>query len=411
MDLQREEGRSSKLPRNVWIVTTTSFLTDVSSDMLLSLLPLFLFNVLGVTTSLIGLIEGLAESTDSLLKVFSGWISDRLGKRKTLAVLGYGLSSLAKPFFYLTTTWLGVMAVRFVDRVGKGLRTAPRDALVADSVDERRRGLAFGLHRAGDTAGAMIGIGLALVVILTAGGAERLTRPGFQMVVLLSVIPAVMAVLVLSLGARETSIIPGERKAPRLTLRGFDRRFRWFLLIIVFFTLGNSSDAFLIIRAQTAGLDVGGVLGMMITFNITYALVSVPAGVFSDRVGRKSVLIGGWLLYALVYVGFAYAESSWQAWALMALYGAYYGLTEGVAKAFVADLVPAERRGTAFGLFNAAVGVMVFPASVMAGLLWQGAGSWQGFGQSAPFLFGAMLSILATLMLIMIPGERAYASD
>ncbi|MGD8813628.1 MAG: MFS transporter [Anaerolineales bacterium] len=404
-DSQKQDKRSTRLPRNVWIVTATSFLTDVSSEMLLSLLPLFLFNVLGVTTTLIGLIEGVAESTASLLKVFSGWISDRLGKRKALAVLGYGLSSLAKPFLYLTTTWMGVMSVRFVDRVGKGLRTAPRDALVADSVDEKQHGLAFGLHRAGDTAGAVIGIGLALVVILIAGGAERLTRSGFQMVVLLSVIPAVMAVLVLALGARETTIISGERKAPRLTMSGFDRRFRWFLLIIVIFTLGNSSDAFLIIRAQTTGLDVGGVLGMMITFNLTYALIAAPAGALSDRVGRKRVLIGGWLLYALVYVGFAHAGSGWQAWALMAVYGVYYGLTEGVAKAFVADLVPAERRGTAFGLFNAAVGVMVFPASAIAGLLWQGVGDWSGFGQSAPFLFGAILSLLATLMLTVLPGE------
>ncbi|HEY70543.1 MAG TPA: MFS transporter [Anaerolineae bacterium] len=403
---RKADTRSSRLPRNVWIVTLTSFLTDVSSEMLLSLLPLFLFNVLGITTSLIGLIEGVAETTASLLKVFSGWISDRMGRRKALAVMGYTLSSVVKPFLYVTTTWFGVMAVRFADRVGKGLRTAPRDALVADSVDEHQRGLAFGLHRAGDTAGAMIGIGLALVLILIAGGAERLTRASFQLVVLLSVIPAVAAVLVLALGARETAVAPDEGRAPRLTLAGFDHRFRWFLLILVFFTLGNSSDAFLIIRAQTTGLNVGGVLGMMITFNLTYALVSTPAGLLSDKVGRKRVLIGGWLLYALVYLGFAGAGSGWQAWSLMAVYGVYYGLTEGVAKAFVADLVPVERRGTAFGLFNAAVGVMVFPASLIAGVLWQGVGDWTGFGQSAPFLFGAALSLLATLMLIMLPGER-----
>ncbi len=399
--------RSSRLPRNVWIVTVTSFLTDVSSEMLLSLLPLFLYNVLGVTTSLIGLIEGVAETTASLLKAFSGWISDRLGRRKALAVLGYALSSVAKPFLYITTTWVGVMGVRFADRVGKGLRTAPRDALVADSVDERQRGLAFGLHRAGDTAGAVIGIGLALVLILIAGGAERLTRASFQLVVLLSVIPAVTAVLVLALGAHETAVAPGEDKVLRLTLAGFDRRFRWFLLILILFTLGNSSDAFLIIRAQTTGLNVGGVLGMMITFNLAYAIVSIPAGLLSDKVGRKRVLIGGWLLYALVYLGFAGAGSGWHAWALMAVYGVYYGLTEGVAKAFVADLVPGERRGTAFGLFNAAVGVMVFPASLIAGLLWQGVGDWSGYGPSAPFLFGAALSLLATLMLIMLPTESA----
>jgi MFS family permease len=405
-DAPSQTKRGRRLPRNIWVVTITSFLTDISSEMLLSLLPLFLFSVLGIRTSLIGLIEGVAESTASLLKVFSGWVSDRIRRRKGLAVLGYALSTAAKPFLYLATTWWAVFGVRFADRVGKGLRTAPRDALVADSVDERSRGLAFGLHRAGDTAGAVIGIGLALVLVVKAGGAEQLTRTSFQMVVLLSVIPALAAVLVLGFGAREIAETQERREVPRLSLAGFDHRFRWFLLIIVLFTLGNSSDAFLIIRAQMAGLDVGGVLGMMITFNLTYALVATPAGALSDRVGRKRVLIGGWLLYGLVYLGFARAASGWQAWLLMAVYGVYYGLTEGVAKAFVADLVPAERRGTAFGLFNAAIGIMVLPASAVAGLLWQGAGSWSGFGQSAPFYFGAIMALLATILLISLPVDK-----
>ncbi len=403
----RSRGRRwGKLPRNIWVVTITSFLTDISSEMLLSLLPLFLFSVLGVRTSLIGLIEGVAESTASLLKAFSGWLSDRMRRRKGLAVLGYALSTAAKPFLYFATTWWTVLAVRFADRVGKGLRTAPRDALVADSVDERQRGLAFGLHRAGDTAGAVVGIGLALALIVIAGGAEQLTRASFQMVVLLSVVPAVTAVLVLGLGAREAAAAPEEPEAQRLTLAGFGRRFRWFLLIVVLFTLGNSSDAFLIIRAQTAGLPVSGVLGMMISFNIAYAVIATPAGALSDRMGRKRVLIGGWLLYALVYLGFARAAAGWHAWALMVVYGLYYGLTEGVAKAFVADLVPAERRGTAYGLYNAAIGVMVFPASAVAGLLWQGAGSWRGFGQSAPFFFGALMALLATILLVALPSSE-----
>lgn len=392
-------GDRRRLPRNVWVVTITSFLTDVSSEMLLSLLPLFLYGVLGVRTSLIGFIEGLAESTASLLKLFSGWFSDRLGRRKGLTVMGYALSTVAKPFLYFATTWWTVLAVRFTDRVGKGLRTAPRDALVADSVDEKQRGLAFGLHRAGDTAGAVIGILLALGLIVMTGGATQLTRASFQAVVLLSLLPAASAVIVLAVGAREKQLSRTRAQAPRLSLSGMDSRFRRFLMIVVVFTLGNSSDAFLIIRAQTAGLEVDGILGMMISFNLAYALIAIPAGALSDRIGRRRVLIGGWLLYALVYLGFSQATSGWHAWALMVVYGLYYGLTEGVAKAFVADLVPEDRRGTAYGLYNAAIGLMVFPASAIAGMLWQGVGSWSGFGQSAPFLFGAIMALVSALLL------------
>ncbi len=395
-----------RIPRNVWVVTLTSFLTDVSSEMISNLLPLFLFTVLGVRTSVIGLIEGVAETTASLLKVFSGWFSDRLGRRKVLAVLGYGLSTVAKPFLYFATTWGWVLGVRFADRAGKGLRTAPRDALVADSVNERQRGLAFGLHRAGDTAGAFVGLLVALIVLLTAQRAAALERRTFQIVVLLSLIPAVLAVVVLALGAREVKVSGVGAERPRLSLAGFDRRFRLFLGIVVLFTLGNSSDAFLILRAQNAGLSVAGVLGMMITFNLVYSLVSSPAGALSDRIGRRRLLVAGWLLYAVVYLGFSRATAGWQAWALMGVYGIYYGLSEGAAKAFVADLVPSERRGTAYGVYNAAIGLMALPASLVAGILWQGAGGWEGLGPGAPFLFGAVVALLAAVLLALLPERQ-----
>jgi MFS family permease len=405
-----EKDSDGRLPRNVWVTTITSFLTDISSEMLLNLLPLFLFNVLGVRTAVIGLIEGVAETTASILKIFSGWLSDRLRARKGLAVLGYGLSTIAKPFLYFATTWGWVLGVRFADRVGKGLRTAPRDALVADSINERQRGLAFGLHRAGDTAGAVIGLAIALGVFLaTQRGMAELTRSTFQVIVLISVIPAVLAVLVIALGAQEVPAASHEIKPPRLTLAGLDRSFLFFMVIMVVFTLGNSSDAFLILRAQTAGLSVSGVLGMMLIFNLTYALISTPAGALSDRVGRRRLLILGWFLYALVYLGFARASAGWHAWTLMAAYGLYYGLTEGVAKAFVADLVPSERRGTAYGVYNAAVGITSLPASLIAGMLWQGVGSWAGFGPSAPFLFGAALATFAVVMLMRLPVKDNVA--
>lgn len=387
------------LPRNVWVVTLTSFLTDISSEMVFNLLPLFLAGALGVRTNVIGVIEGVADTTASLLKVFSGWWSDRLGSRKWLAVAGYGLSTLSKPFLYLASSWGGVLVVRFADRVGKGIRTAPRDALVAATVDERQRGLAFGLHRAGDTAGAALGLVLALIVVLVAQGNQvKLSRDTFQTVVLLSLIPAALAVLVLALGAHEVPV--KEKRAPvRLSLRGFDRRYRLFLLVIVLFTLGNSADAFLILRANKLGLSVAGVMGLLIVFNGVYALVSEPAGALSDRVGRQRLLLSGWLLYAAVYLGFALVNAAWQVWLLYALYGVYYGLTYGVSKALIADLVPRAQLGTAYGVYDAAVGLMALPASLIAGVLWDGVGGWDGLGASAPFAFGAIMALLATALL------------
>ena len=403
VEINKAERPQAKFSRNVWAVTITSFLTDISSEMLFNLLPLFLFNVLGARTAVIGLIEGVAETTASLLKVMSGWFSDRLGSRKGLALSGYSLSTLAKPFLYFATTWGWVLGVRFADRAGKGLRTAPRDALLADSVGAEQRGLAFGFHRAGDTAGAVVGLLAALGILLTMQGDEKLlNRSTFQSIVLLSMIPAILAVLVLAVGAKDVKFNSSKDPKPRLSFKSLNRGFRAFLIIVILFTLGNSSDAFLILRAQNAGLSVVGILGMLITFNLVYTLISGPAGALSDRVGRKRLLIAGWLFYSFVYLGFAYASSGWQAWVLMAAYGLYYGLTEGVAKAFVADLVQAERRGLAYGAYNAAVGITAFPASLVAGLLWQGAGIWKGFGPSAPFVFGSILALIAAGMMFFI---------
>lgn len=386
------------LPRNVWAVTLTSFLTDISSEMLIHLLPFFLANVLGAGTAVIGLIEGIAESTASLLKIFSGYISDRLKARKWLAVAGYALSTLSKPFYLLTQTWGGVMAIRVTDRVGKGLRTAPRDALIADSIDEHHRGLAFGLHRAGDTAGAMLGTLIAAALLWRSQrGALDLAAGTFRTIVLWSLIPAALAVLVLAFGAREVPL--RRRDAPKLTLAGFDRRFLRFLGAVVIFTLGNSSDAFLLLRARERGLGLVQVLLMVASFNLIYAIIAGPAGALSDKIGRRRIILVGWLTYGLIYLGFAVANAAWQVWALYALYGVYYGMAEGTAKALVADLVPAERRGTAYGVYNAAVGLAAFPASAIAGVLWQGAGSWQGFGPAAPFFFGAGLALVAALLL------------
>jgi len=394
------------LPRNVWVVTITSFLTDISSEMIFNLVPLFLANVLNTGTAVIGLIDGVAEATASLMKIYSGALSDKLGKRKWLTVLGYGLSTVAKPFLYFAQTWHWVLGVRFADRLGKGIRTAPRDALLAGSINEKQRGLAFGLHRAGDTAGAFIGLLIATLVIwMTQSGAARLQERTFHILILISVIPAVLAVIVLAFGARD---VTSEAKAgaPSLSLVGMDQRFKRFLMVLILFTLGNSSDAFIILRSQERGLNLLQIMGMLLTFNLIYALLAGPLGALSDRIGRRKLILAGWFAYGLVYLGFALADVGWEIWILFGLYGVYYAATDGVAKAFIADLVPNERRGTAYGLFNATTGLVALPASVIAGVLWQGIFGWSGFGPAAPFIFGACLALLAGILFwVLVPRD------
>ncbi len=390
---------------NVFFLGLVSFLTDVSSEMIFTLLPLFLANILGVTTVVIGFIEGVAESTASLIKIFSGWLSDRLGKRKSLTIIGYGLSALAKPFMYIATTWGLVLGVRFADRFGKGIRTAPRDALVADSVSVEQRGKAFGFHRAMDTSGAALGIfAAAAVVFLLQRGTMELVRNTYQWLVLIGIVPAVLALFIFFFvrEARKRSSPQNHSEVDRSsqdTKAGFDNRFKLFLVIVFLFTLGNSSDVFLILRAQNLGNCVLYILLMLILFNIVYSSVSIPAGMLSDKLGRRRIIVLGWIIYVITYLGFAMASASWHIWLFFALYGVYYGLAEGVARAFVADLVPESRRGTAYGLFHGVVGIALLPASIIAGWL------WQAISPAAPFYFGAGLAFLAMIGLLVLVRE------
>jgi len=394
-----ERATLRDLPRNVWAVSLTSFLMDISSEMVINILPLFLFNVLGVRMSLIGVIEGIAEATASLLKLFSGWFSDRLQARKWLAVSGYAISALVKPFFYFANSWITIAAVRFTDRVGKGIRTAPRDALVADSVTEKTRGLAFGFHRAADTAGATLGLLVALgVVWYVQSNVVHLGELTFRIIVLVSLIPAALAVLTLAIGAQDVPVT-GQRAAPKFAFKSLGKPFMVFMVIVSVFEIGNSSDAFLVLRAQERGLSVTGILSMLVVFNLVYTLVSTPAGALSDRIGRKRLIIAGWLVYAVVYLGFGLAQTAVQVWVLYAFYGLYYGLAYGTSKAMIADLVPENVRGTAYGTYNAAIGILDFPASVIAGVLWQGVGAWTGLGAAAPFIFGSAAALLAAVLM------------
>ena len=400
MENNNKRPRIKDLPRNVWAVSFTSFFMDISSEMVVNILPLFLSNVLGVKTNIIGLIEGVAEATASLLKLFSGWLSDKLHSRKWLAVLGYGISALSKPLFLLTGAWGSIAGARWADRVGKGIRTAPRDALVADSIEPRQRGLAFGFHRAADTAGAMLGLLIAFFIVWKAQSVQNmLTVNTFRTIVIVSLVPAVLAVIALMVGSKEVKV-EGQRIAPKFGFKQLGKPFMVFMLIVGIFDLGNSSDAFLVLRAQERGVSVLGILGMLVMFNLIYTLISTPAGSLSDRIGRRKLIVGGWIVYALIYLGFALVQAKWQVWLLYVVYGLYYGMAYGTAKALVADLVPAQLRGTAYGTYNAVLGILDLPASLIAGILWQGVGAWAGFGPSAPFFWGAGLAALAVVLMV-----------
>ena len=409
---QKKEAKRtglSGLSPNVIYLALVSFFTDISSEMTLTTLPLFLSDVLGVRTSIIGLIEGLAETTASIMKIFSGHISDRLGRRKWLTFAGYALSAVTKPFLYFANSWGAVLGIRFTDRLGKGIRTAPRDALIADSTAPDKRGASFGLHRAGDTAGAFIGLALAAgIIYVSQRGGLAMTRATYQWLVLVGIIPAFIALLILGLLVKE--VVSGRKHAVpvRLSLKGFSPRFKAFLVIVVLFTLGNSSDAFLLLRARNVGLSVVQVAVMLVAFNLIYAVIATPAGALSDKVGRNRLIVAGWAVYGLIYLGFGLAKAGWHIWVLYAAYGIYYGLVEGTAKALVADIVPADKRGTAYGVYNAAVGLSAFPASFIAGVLWQGVGDWRGFGPPAPFYFGAALALTAVaLLMFWLPRTQA----
>ncbi|MGB4593445.1 MAG: MFS transporter [Coriobacteriia bacterium] len=375
-----------KSMRNVRALGMVSLLTDASSEAIYPILPLFLANVLGAPVSVIGIIESLAEATSSLTRVFSGWLSDKVGKRRPLVLLGYSLSNLVKPALALAPTWPVVLALRVTDRLGKGIRTAPRDALIADSCSAEERGAAFGLHRALDTVGAAIGPLVAFLVL-------TFSPDGYRTVFLLSAIPGIAAILVVLFAVHE-------RRAPRpatsgkpapIRLRGLGKPFAIFTAVSAIFALGNSSDAMLILRAQDLGTKAALVPLMYFVFNVVAASLAGRFGKRSDRVGRRRVIIAGFAGYAVVYAGFALASGAWSPWLLFALYGVPYALTEGMTRAFVVDLVPEEVRATAIGGYTFVLGLAALPSSAVAGIL------WDTVGHSAPFALSAALMATAAV--------------
>ena len=396
------------LGRNVFALAAVSLLTDVSSEMIYPLLPIFLTTVLGANASFIGAIEGAAETTAALLKLASGWWSDRVRMRKPLVVFGYGIASLVRPLVAVAQSASQVLVIRLADRIGKGIRNAPRDALLAESVHPSIRGRAFGVQRTGDHIGGVLGPLIAFV-LLGQHWAELRT------VFWLAAIPGVLSLIVVIVFVRE---IPREDhvqvlrsaqddnasnlrsaqddKSPAgASTQPLGAQFWRILVVILLFTLGNSTDAFLLLRAHQLGVPVALAPILWAALHVVKSASSVPGGALSDRIGRRPTLVAGWLLYAAVYLGFARAGAAWHAWALFGVYGVFFGLTEGSERALIADLVGPERRGTAFGWYNLAVGVGALPASLMFGYVWDHAGVGAAFMMGASFALAAALGMLA----------------
>lgn len=378
--------RRYQLPATVWALGWVSFFTDVSTEIIYPLLPVFLTTTLGASMAFVGLIEGVAESTASLLKIASGWWSDRVRKRKPLMIAGYGLSALTRPLIALAATGGQVLGARFIDRIGKGIRTSPRDALLAGSVPPEQRGAAFGVQRAMDNAGAVVGPLIAWVMLQWFTG-------DFRVLFWIAVIPMIGAMGALIFGAKEQAVAAPTSEAVAAVPFKATPAFKSYLGAVLLFTLGNSSDAFLLLRAQAVGVPVSSLPLLWMALNLVKSASSYPAGVLSDRIGRRGLIIGGWCVYALVYLGFGFASEAWHIWALFLVYGIFYGMTESTERALVADFFPNAQRGRAFGAFNFVTGIGALPASLLMG------GLWTAFGPMAAFGTGATLALVAAVWL------------
>jgi len=390
--VRMEINKETKLgiSQNVLVMGLVSFFNDVASEMIYPLVPIFLTSVLGAPASVVGLIEGIAESTASILKVFSGWYSDKFQKRKPFITAGYSLSTISKVILGFAFGWPLVLLGRFIDRFGKGVRTSARDALIAESSTSSNRGKSFGFHRALDTAGAVVGPLLTIWLLHSYSNS-------FRSIFLVAFIPGSIGILLLLAFVREK-----KKKAlgDSLKLKGswkeFDISFKIFLAISVIFAIGNSSDAFLILRSQNLGLSAIATIFAYVVFNFSYALFSVPAGAISDRIGPRKVLISGFFLFGLVYLLFGIISQGYLLWFIFPLYGIYMALTEGIGKAYISNLVPQEKTGTAFGTYQTTMGICTFFASLIAGLL------WDKVSVSAPFILGSTTAVISAILFIVL---------
>ena len=378
--------------RNVYALAAVSFFTDVSSEMIYPLLPVFLTSVLGASAGFIGAIEGAAESTAALLKLASGWWSDKTRKRKPFVVAGYTLASAMRPLVAIAQSATQVLLIRVSDRVGKGIRNSPRDALIADSVDPAVRGRAFGFRNAADNAGALLGPLIAFAIL-------SWWHVSLRTVFWFAVIPGALAVVAAIFGVKEIEGENAKKPGSEVELgRHMGSRFWLFLGVILVFTLGNSTDAFLLLRAKELGVPVALAPILWALLNGVKSVFNIPGGALSDRIGRRPTLIAGWLVYAIVYFLFARASTAWHAWALFGAYGLYFGLTEGTELALVADVVPMDRRGVAYGWYYLAIGIGALPASLLFGVL------WDRFGSGVAFIVGAAFALVSAIGLLFLPS-------
>jgi MFS family permease len=410
----KKKAARPKLGRNVIAFGAVSFFTDVSTEMIYPLIPLFLSGVLGANATFVGAIEGTAETVASLLKLASGWISDKVSRRKALVVAGYAIASFVRPFTAIAQSALQVLAIRVTDRIGKGIRSSPRDALLADSVSAEARGRAFGFHSAADNAGAVLGPLIAFFILRTHGmgamtSGQRLSpaqEATLRSVFWWAAVPAFIALIVLVIAVRDVSRKGGakESAAEVPEISKLSKRFWYYLGVVLVFTLGNSTDAFLLLRANQLGVALALTPVLWASFNAIKAAVGTYASGLSDRIGRKPLIVGGWIVYAAVYLGFAKASTAWHAWALFAAYGLFYAMTEGTERALVADIVPSNRRGTAFGWYNLSIGLGALPASLIFGAI------WDRVNPATAFVFGATLALVAAAGMAFVAPAPAKAT-
>ena len=376
--------------RNIFFIGLVSFFTDISTEMVYPLIPLYLVSSFGVTPALVGVIEGIAESLASLLKVFSGYISDRFQKKKAIAFWGYAAGILYKLALVFAASWIGILGARVIDRIGKGIRTAPRDVLVSESAEEGQMGKAFGLHKALDKSGAAIGILVTFFVLSSIGDGFD-----YRKMFLLSVIPAVLGLVMFFFITEKKTTVPAKEREPFWKdIRKVNGQLWLYLFVVFLFTLGNSSNTFIILKAHDAGFDTVSVILLYFIYNAVASILAMPAGKLSDRIGRKRLLVPGYLAFSLCYLGFAFASSQWMMVAVFVIFGVYTAMITGVERAYVAEVSPAEIKGTMLGLQSTVAGIALLPASVIAGLL------WDAYGAAVPFVFGAGMSLAAALILL-----------
>lgn len=385
------------LPHTVRSLGVVSFLADVSSEMVYPINPVFVTQVLGAPPAAVGYTEGLAESTASLLKLFSGWLSDRVGVRKPFAVAGYTLGALGKPLIAVAHVWGHVLGARLLDRTGKGLRASPRDALLIESCPAEMRGRAFGFHRSMDTAGAVLGPLIGFLILRYMGGPFGTSTTALRSLYVIAFIPGLLSVLALCLFVHERTDTwrpPASSRPSFPAWRSLNPAYRRYLLVVALFGMGNSSDAFLLLRARGLGLSEESLMVLYALFNVVESGLGYAAGSLSDRAGRRPLIALGYLVFAAVYLGFAAAGSVGWVWFLFPLYGLYYTLTQGTQRALAADLTSSSRRGTEIGAFHMVLGITALPASILAGHL------YQHVSPAAPFYLGACTAVIAAIGLI-----------